>query len=235
MKNLFTMIALLVASMAISQNPHWVVYDFEVQPNHESAVVSSFDRFFATETGKMLPSASLSATMFANSKTKFTHRIVFWSDDGNELGKLYSSEMQQSKDAALLFMNLNSMIKPVASYLGKALIWGPSEDKSYSTAYILSVSDPATYAAAFTEMRTALLEASAGKLSLDLHQIISGNEPGATHAVVASAASFPELLEMTDMVFSSDAYKKFATTVKDIREITNIFSLYRAKMYNVGQ
>lgn len=232
MRKTITFIALFFTSLIYGQSPYWVVYDFEVHPDEQSSVITSFNQFFGSETGKMMPSASLSGTMFANSETTFTHRVAFWSVDANELGKLYGPNMQSSTDAQLLFSNLNKHIKPVASYLGKALIFEPNQNQ-YSTAYVLSVNDPAAYAAAFAEMRTSVIAASGGRLGLDLHQILSGNEPGTTHAVVASAPSFPELLELTDMVFASDAFKTFAGKVKDIREVTNTFSLFQALMFNV--
>jgi hypothetical protein len=232
MRKTITFIALFFTSFIYGQNLYWAVYDFEVNPDDQTAVINSFNQFFGSETGKMMPSASLSGTMFANSETTFTHRVAFWSADANELGKLYSPNMQNDTDAQLLFSNINKHIKPVASYLGKGLIVEPNEHQ-YSTTFVLNVKDPAAYAAAFTEMRTSVMAASGGRLGLDLHQIISGNEPGTTHAVVASAPSFPELLELTDMVFASDAFKTFAAKVKDIREVTNTFSLFRALMFNV--
>jgi hypothetical protein len=234
MKSTITFIALFFSVVVFGQNPYWVVYDFEVHPDHEASVVNSFNQFFSSETGKMLPSASLSVSMFANSETKFTHRMAFWSDDAKELGKLYSNEMRGATDAQLMFSQTSKHLKPTASYLGKALIWAPNTF-NYSTVYVLGVSDPATYAAAFSEMRDAMMTASGGKLGLDLHVINSGNEPGATHAVVASAASFEDLLTITDMVFSSDAFKTFARKVKDIRTILNRFTLYRAFMFNVEE
>jgi hypothetical protein len=235
MKNLLTMLILLCSGMIISQTTYWSVYDFEVKPGQEDDVVTAFDRFFATETGKSLPSSALSASMFTNSETKFSHRLVFWSQDKKEFGKMYSGMLQQSTDMALLGMTLDQSIKPVASYLGKSLISEPVPGNNYRTLYELSVSDPATYAAAFSEMRTALIKKSGGRLGLDLHQFISGAEPGATHVVVTTAASMEELLEFTDMVFASAEFKKFAAKVKDIRKVQNIVTTFRAKMYNVEE
>lgn len=232
MRKTITFLALFLSTFIYSQSPYWAVYDFEVHPDDQSSVINSFNQFFGSETGKTMPSASLNVSMFANSQTTFTHRVVFWSDDAKAMGKLYTPEMQSSKDAQILFSNLNKYIKPVAAYLGKALIFGESQNP-YSTVYVMGVKDPAAYAEAFSQMRNTLIAESGGRLGLDLHQITSGNEPGATHAVVASAPSFPELLELTDMVFSSNAYKTFAGKVKDNREILNRFSLYRALMYNV--
>jgi len=233
MNNLFTLIVMLFALTAFAQTNYWSVYDFEVKPGHEGEIIRAFDQFFESETGKSLPPAALSAAMFTNSETKFSHRLVFSSSDKEAFGKMYSGMLQQSKDMAILGMTMDKAIKPIGSYLGKALISSPTPDNSYRTIYQLSVSDPTTYAAAFTKMRTALIAKSGGKLGLDLHQIISGNEPGSTHAVVASAASMVELLDFTDMVFSSAEFKEFAGKVKDIRKVQSIYTTYRAKKYNV--
>ena len=52
---------------------------------------------------------------------------------------------------------------------------------------------------------------------------------------VASAATFDELLEFTDMVFSSTEFAAFAKKVKDIRKILRVFTTYTIKEYNMPE
>ena len=180
-----------------------------------------------------MPYASVSGTLFASSSDKHTHSVVFATPDTEVFNKMYSGMLQQSTDMALLGQTLDRTIKPVASYLGRSLIAEPVEGNNYSTVYELAVSDPAAYAEAFATMRTALRAKTDGKMGLDLHQFLSGNEKGATHAVVANAASFGELLEYTDLVFGSPEFATFAAKVKDIRKILRIFSTVRMVEYNL--
>ena len=233
MKKLFTFLILLLTVSLYAQTNFWTVYHFEVKPGQEDDVVNAFDRFFNSETGKAMPYASISASMFTNSTDKHTHSVVFASSGTDEFNKMYSGELQQSVDFALMSQTMDRSIKGVASYLGKSLISEPVPGNDYSTVYELAVSDPATYAEAFATMRTALRAKTDGKMGLDLHQFLSGNEKGATHAVVANASSFGELLEYTDMVFASPEFATFASKVKDIRKILRIFTTFRMKEYNL--
>ncbi len=123
-----------------------------------------------------------------------------------------------------------------ASYLGKSLITGtPNPAHVVSTIFEMSISDPTTYAAAFTTFRNAILAKSGGKMSMDLHQFLSGNEPGATHVVVVSTASVSDMLDMTDLIYSSSDFATYAAKVKDIRKVLRTFTMVTAKMYNMPE
>ncbi len=227
---------LMVMAVFAQDNSYWAVYHFEVKPGHESEVVSAMDRFFASETGKQLPPANLGARLFGSSKDKFTHDIVFYSTDKSVLGKMYSGMLTTSKDMMLLDATFNRSIKGVASYLGKSLITGtPNPAHVVSTIFEMSISDPTTYAAAFTTFRNAILAKSGGKMSMDLHQFLSGNEPGATHVVVVSTASVSDMLDMTDLIYSSSDFATYAAKVKDIRKVLRTFTMVTAKMYNMPE
>ena len=234
MKKLFTFcILFLTVSVFAQTNFYWTAYHFEVKPGQEDDVINAFDRFFESETGKAMPYASLNGAMFTNSGDKHSHALIFSSADKEDFNKMYSGMLQQSVDFALLGLTMEQSIKGVASYLGKSLIAEPVPGNNYSTIYELAVSDPAAYAKAFTTFRNAIRAKTNGKLGLDLHQFVSGNEKGATHVVVANAASFGELLDFTDMIFSSTEYATFAAAVKDIRTILRVFTEFRAKEYNL--
>ena len=119
--------------------------------------------------------------------------------------------------------------------MGKQLVGEPISGNNYSTIYELSVEDPSSYAAAFSKMREGLMAKTGGKMGLDLHQFISGNEPEATHVAVATAPTFKDLLEFTDIVFSSDEYMTFAKEVKGNRTILRVFSTLTLKEYNLPE
>ncbi len=228
-------LALLFASIGIAQDMYWAVYHFEVKPGHDAEVSAAFDKFFTSETGKKMPYAALSSNMFSSSSDKWTHEILFATPSTEQFGQMYSGMLQQSLDYALLSQSMDKSIKGVASYLGKMLIGEPIPGNNYATVYELSVSDPATYAAAFTKMRDGLMAKTGGKMGLDLHQFISGNEVGATHVAVATAPSFKDLLDFTDTVFSSEEFATFAKEVKDIRKVMRVFTTFTIKEWNIPE
>lgn len=233
MKNLFFIaIVVLLSQTCFAQSFYWTVYHFDVKSGDEDAVVAAFDKFFNSETGKTLPYASLSANLFGNSSSKWSHELLFATDSKEAFGKMYTGQFQQSDDFSLLEGTLDQSMTSSASYLGKSVIAGSTPENRYSTVYELSVSDPASYAAAFTKFKEAIIAKVGPKMGLDLHQFMSGAETGATHAVVASAPTFEDLLDFTDATFSSDAYKTFSEEVKNKREILRIFSNIRLLEWN---
>ncbi len=223
----------LTAVLAGAQTMYWSVYHFEVKPGHDQEVVNAFDRFFESETGKALPYAALGSAMFSSSKDSWTHQVIFASPDRAQFGKMYSGMLQQSTDFALFGSTLDRSIKSGASYLGKSVLGEDVTGNPYSTIYELSVSDPATYVAAFSDLRDAIIAESDGKMGVVLHQFVSGNEHGATHVAVVSAPTFEAMLEYTDSVFSGDAFATFAGKVKNIRKRLRTFTTYRMKEYNL--
>ena len=235
MKKLITLfVSVVLFSIAgISQNMYWSVYHFEVEAGQEASVSAAFDQIFDSEIGKTLPYAVLAAPVFNSSRDKWTHEVLFASPDKAGLDALYSGKLQLTKDFALFAQVMNSSTEGVAVYLGKSLIAEPVPGNIWSTVYEMSVSDPGKYAEAFNKMRTAMRAATDGKMGLDLHQLLSGNEKGATHVAVATAASFADLLEYTDMLFASSEYASFAGEVKDIRTILRVFTTRNLKEYNV--
>ena len=230
----FTVLALfLVVGLFAQGSFYWAAYHFEVKPGHENDVVSAFDRFFDSETGKKLPAAGLDAAIFGSSKDDFTHTLVFFSQDKADIGGIYSGFLQQSPHMWALSNTLDNAIKGTASYLGKSLINGPPNPSfMFSNIYEMSVKDPAAYAPAFSKFRDGVLAMTGGKVSLDLHQFLSGNEPDATHVVVMSAASVTDILDALDMVFGSQEFADYNAKVKDNRTLLRVFTTVNAKQYN---
>ena len=234
MKSLFTTVLIcVIASLGYAQSMYWSVYHFEVKPGFDEEVVNAFDRFFDSETGKSMPYAALGSALFSSSKDDWSHQVIFASPNKADLAKMYSGMLQQSKDYALFGSSLDRSIEGVAAYLGKSILGEDIPENSYSTIYELSVSDPATYVEAFSDLRDAIIDKSDGKLGVVLHQFISGNEHGATHVAVISAPSFQAMLDYTDLIFSSQEMATFAVKVKDIRKRLRTFTTFRMKEYNV--
>ena len=93
-------------------------------------------------------------------------------------------------------------------------------------AFVMTVSDPATYAPAFAELTASMDNPG----SVRLMELRFGGQ-GATHAALISAANVAELNEYLDDLLSSDAYQTFVGKVGGIRTINNVEMLRRVVSY----
>lgn len=232
MKKIIVFALALVMAQVCTAQMYWTVYQFETKPGQSDDVAAAFEKFFTSETGKKMPYVSLSENLFSSSTDKFSHTLLFATDSKAAFGEMYSGHLNSSADFNLLGMTLDVSINPVASYLGRSMVMGPDTDNPYSTVYELSITDAEAYAAAFSKFRTAILAETGDEMGLDLHTFLSGAEQGATHVAVASAPNFKDLLDFTEITFSSQAYKDFNEAVKDIREIRRVWTSVRTHEWN---
>ncbi len=100
------------------------------------------------------------------------------------------------------------------------------QDHGAMAAYVMTITDPAAYVAAFAEM----VESIDNPGSVRLMELRFGGQ-GATHAALISAAGSAALNEYLEELLSSDAYREFAAKVGDIRTINNVEMLTRVKSY----
>ena len=236
MKRFFTTIlALFVLSFGFGQDMYWSVYHFTVKSGDEEAVVQAVDKFFDSETGKKLPPAAFGAAMFTNSSSKWTHEVRFAAPTSDGLAQMYSGFLQASTDFAILDHTFSNSTKPVASYLGARLLGNYVPKAYFATVYELGVSDPAAYGAAFKTLYDEVLAMTDGGLSLSLHQVISGNEPGATHVVVAAAKSLDALLSYQNKIGQSAAWGKFVPVARANSEVLRQFTTVTFKEYNLPE
>jgi len=99
-------------------------------------------------------------------------------------------------------------------------------DHGAMAAFVMTITDPAAYAAAFAEF----VESSDNPGSVRLMELRFGGQ-GATHAVLISAVGSAALNEYLDELLSSDAYRVFVGKVGDIRTIQNVEMLSRVVTY----
>lgn len=94
------------------------------------------------------------------------------------------------------------------------------QDHGASTAFVMAISDPAAYLAAFEDF----VDATANPGSVRFVELRFGGQ-GATHAVVISAEDSTSLNEYLDELLSSSEYQDFVGKVGNIRTILNV-SMY---------
>ena len=234
-KLLFLCLAFFLSAGSFAQNSYWAVYHFKVKDGHEGEVVRAMNKYFSSEASKTLPASNFNASLFSSSKDKWTHQMVFYSDDKNDFAEMYSGKLQGQLEFQLLGSAMDHTTEGVASYLGKRVLGEPVAGNSFTTVYELSVSDPAAYVEAFTELRNAALALGEGKIGVQLHAFLSGNELGATHAATISAPDMGTMLDFTDKLFASDAMKSFAAKAKPIRKRLRTFSTVNINRYNLPE
>ncbi len=227
----FFLFFFLVTSL-VAQSTYWTVYHFQVKPGQEDDVMAAMTKFFSSDVGKTLPPANFEASMFSSSKDKWTHQVVFFSEDANAFGEMYSGQLQSKLEFQMFGATMDQATVGVASYLGKSILGEPVAGNRYTTVYELSVSDPGAYLTAFTDLRDAIIEMSDGKLGVQLHSFISGNEMGATHVATISAPDMASMLKYTDIAFSSDAMATFNGKVQSIRKRLRTFSTVNITTFN---
>ena len=93
-------------------------------------------------------------------------------------------------------------------------------------AIVMTVTDPAKYAAEFSR----LVDSADNPGSVRLMELRFGGQ-GATHAALISAPSITTLNEYLDELLMSDAYRRFSREVGDIRTIHNVEMLRRVATF----
>ena len=93
-------------------------------------------------------------------------------------------------------------------------------------AFVMTVTDPAAYAEAFTELTGSMDNPG----SVRLMELRFGGR-GATHAALISAANVAALNNYLDELMGSDEYRRFARKFRDIRTIQNVEMLRRVRSY----
>ncbi len=232
---LFTLLALCIAYAGFSQTMYWAVYNMKVNNGAEAKVLSAIDKYMMSETGKSMPTTAVNAKLFGSSEQEFTHQVIFSTLDKAVLGKLYSGMLQQKADFQLLGATLDEGTTGVGSYLGKSIDMTAASLGNYNMAVSLSISDPATYAAAYKTFAAAIKTKWGGKVGIALHRVLSGNEEHVTHVVVADAPDFVTLLDFSDQLYGSSFFADFNMKVKDIRSPISNFSTVTLKRYNMPE
>jgi hypothetical protein len=236
MKSLYFFLALFLFSLSSqAQTSYWSSYTLDVKPDMAESVIDALKTFFETETGKTMPAVSVHATMFKPAGMKGTHTVIFGSSDKSHFSSLYSGKYNQDTDWQLLGEKINSGAKGVGSILGKTLVPNNAPGNFVATVYRMAVSDPATYAEAFVQLRADITEMYGGKMGMHLHQVLSGSSDGVTHVAVINAPTFEDMLTFNDEVWGSEAFANFNAKVKDIRKVVTTHTNFIIAQYNTGE
>lgn len=180
------------------------------------ALVASMDTLF--ESGAM---DGYQISLWANSfdgTNPATHTIVARFEDYETHDRLTAQRLAHPGWARFgLAVRDVSQVTSTALVVERMANGRVEPDHRAGAAFIVSVADPAKYAAALSRM----LDSTDNPGSTRLVELRFGGE-GATHAVVTSAPSLSELHAWTDELFASDAYRRFSADVADIRRVQTV-------------
>lgn len=219
-----TLAAIVMALPALSfADPVERVVSLDV--SNSSAQMAAFDQFFTT--GLMRgQTATLWAPMFAGS-SQANRTLVISFDSFEDLvardQRVFGSQewmsFQQAAEGSSEVVS-NSMAQQL---LAEGSGWA---NHGALLAVTMSVSDPATYVAAFREMIKSVKNPG----SIRLMQMRYGG--GATnHVALFSAPDAAAANKYVDDLQSNDAFQEFSAKVADIRKVNNISMLRRVKTW----
>ena len=232
-KQFIGLVMIFFSFQSFSQQITWQCSNVII--DNPAAFVSVWDDFMQTEVGKSMSANAIFQFDQASSEFAATHQICWFSDNAADLQENFV------KFANAKFMNTagiwetwNENVEQEASYLGQSLIADPSGfDLQFAVVYYVNVKDPATYAAAFTEMKAAAEASNDGQGVLELHEILAGGEPGVTHEVIVRAPSMAEWLANRNEFFGSKTFQDFTKKVRPISEVLHVLTGSPVKFYNV--
>ena len=193
---------------------------FSIDVDNQGAFIGALDKLF--ESNDMRDHrVNLWATEFDGTDPA-SHVIVAEYED-YEAYETLSQRRRGSPDWLQYVLSSSGSASGTASLLViQRMAFGKGwRDSNAVAAYIMTVTDPATYAAAFDRM----FKAAGTPGSVRLMEVRAGGM-GATHVALLNSTSFAALNEYIDELLASDAYRTFIEEVGAIRTI-NTVSMYR--------
>tara|TARA_B100000963_G_scaffold276288_1_gene244578 strand:- start:610 stop:1317 length:708 start_codon:yes stop_codon:yes gene_type:complete len=208
---------------------------YSVKVSDPAAYVEAMDELMSTKWGKSFP-AAVSIHQYAfNGYDDATHVVILNYENPENLGKGTNSF---SDPVFLSFLATTSSIaEPIEQALNMKLISGGDQDPAKNNAYTIfrmQVKDPGSYASAYSELIKAQEEAGNINGSYGLRQLVGGDTRYYTHYAYTSAANIGEAMASAEVLYSSDAFSKFAKKVGDNRRLMNISILQNVTNYNTN-
>lgn len=207
----------LLAGMALAE-PLQTVVSLDVE--HPAAFVSALDTMLESDdlAGNKV---SLWASVF-DGTSPTTHVVVAEYDDYESYERRTARRLDSGDWARfLLAIDDASEVTNSALHIQRIADGSGWRNHDFAAVFIMTVKDPAAYAAAFTD----LIDAMDNPGSVRLMEIRAGGM-GATHLAIITGDGMAAVNNYLDRLLASDAYRDFAGKVGEIRRI-NTVSMYR--------
>ena len=226
MKNLLLCsVFLLLATGIFSQTVYWNCVSIDV--NDPELLVQAMDQFMASESGKTMPTTSLSEFVHKSTTLNATHQICLISEDPAAIDNIVEQKFT-NVEAQVFGLVWEDEVKMVANVLGQALIFDPTRvGGAYSNIYSLDVADAATFGAAFKTLTEAFPD-----VTIELHEAIAGAEDHVTHYAVSRADGLSSWMGHRNTIGASKAWADFVAQVDGKSETISSISVRLLKTYN---
>ena len=218
MRNIINCIAVLVSFIFTQLSFGQAIFQgYDLAVTNPAGVLAAMDKFMASPTGQAFTGNVRLYQYIANGESEATHNIVTVHNSAEELDQAFARNAISS-DWATFIQEMNEASTLVNSNIGEILFAGGSADNITSANwagmyFLMSVSDPGTYAQALA----SFIEQNSDVGQSFLSSSVADGENPTTHIVVNWANSVGELL--TNQPQSQDGWEAFASSVRDIRTV----------------
>ena len=192
---------------------------FQFSTAEQASVVAAMSTFAQSECRKSMPTAIRVMSETWNGNEAPTHSVIFNFIDAKSITETFG-KMQQCRAAGNLMAVLKEHTQPVSQLLLRTLYAGG--DSTKDTAYVvwqMSVTDEATYGAAWKKALDAQVKSGLVTGAYGLWRVQGGADSNVTHIAFAGAKDLETLLANGT---PSKAMAEFQKTVAGIRTVYRI-------------
>ena len=205
-----------------SANAIWVDYQVAVSPTKQSTVVSAFNTYKTTQTGRAFPGVMFLNAQVANGANPATHNLAVVYNDQKEW-ETRSASIASSPDFLQFQAALASSGQIVAETVYEHVVgFGKNaEDSKQFIGYAVNVRNAARYA----ELMQASAEGPdslASVASIDLWAVKAGGQPGVTHVVVIGVESRADYLNDPLTLRVMPPFQKQLNRVRELVGVTYV-------------
>ena len=189
---------------------------FQFSTAEQASVVAAMSTFAQSECRKSMPTAVRVMSENWNGNEAPTHSVIFNFIDAKSITETFG-KMQQCRAAGNLMAVLKEHTQPVSQLLLRTLYAGG--DSTKDTAYVvwqMSVTDEATYGAAWKKALDAQVKSGLVTWAYGLWRVQGGADSNVTHIAYAGAKDLETLLANGT---PSKAMAEFQKTVAGIRTV----------------
>ena len=197
---------------------------FQFSTAEQASVVAAMSAFAQSECRKSMPTAIRVMSENWNGNETTTHSVIFNFTDAKAMSETFG-KMRQCRAAGNLMAVLKEHTQPVSQQLLRTLHAGGdyTKDTSYNV-WQVSVTDEATYVAAWKKLMDAQEKAGLINGAYGLWRVQGGADSNVTHIAFAGAQNLETLLE------NGAPSKAFAVFQK---KVAGIRTVYRANINSV--
>ena len=222
---------LLISSQSLSAAGYLASYSMKV--SDPASYMEAMDELMSSEWGKSFPAVVAVHAYDFNGYDDATHTVVLNYSDTASLGK--GTESFTHPTFLSFLGKTTSIVENIEQSLNMKLISGGDEDPAKNNVYMIyrmQVDEPTKYANAYSKLIKAQEKAGNIEGTYGLRQHVSGSVNYYTHYAYTSAGSVADAMESSEVLYSSDSYKKFSKETNGNRKLMNISMLTNVKTYN---